>query len=100
MKFKTITEAEARELILTGKAGYWELSLRDSISKTPIAHPEQTVVFLRDAWHLVPKEALMIHDKGRVGDESANCHASMVEVNSDELQNAVMDDMAAKGKHP
>lgn len=62
---KEITEAAARDLIRTGQAGYWEASLRDSISKSPIAHAERTCVFLDGKWYLIPVPDFKVEALGR-----------------------------------
>lgn len=98
MEFPITTEENAREMIRTGQAGYWELSLRDSISKTPIAHPEQTIIFVQDEWYIVPKSAFSIESKGRVGNEAMNCKLDMISVTDDALQEAIQDEMIRKGK--
>jgi hypothetical protein len=98
MDFPMTTEDHARELIRTGQAGYWELSLRDSISKTPIAHPEQTVIFLEGGWYVVPKIAFEIHPHGRVGNEAMNCDLSEIEVHDEALAERIQDEMRRLGK--
>lgn len=84
--YPVISEKEARWLIQTCQAGYWELSLRDSLGKKPIPHPGQIVIFLEGNWHLVPVPAAMeIKSLGRVGNEvmSAACHT--IDVNDEAL---------------
>lgn len=101
MKFPTVNEDTARMLIRTGRAGYWELSLRDSISKTPIANDHQYCIFLQGAWHLVPVEAFSIKPIGRgpLGEGSpVSAHLSVVESNDDELSAVIIEETAKLGR--
>lgn len=100
MNFPITTEENAREMIQSGQAGYWELSLRDSISKIPIPHPEQTVMFLAGEWYIVPKEAFQIHPHGRVGDEAMNCNVDTIEVKDDALGERIQEEMKRLGAKP
>ncbi len=61
-----ITEEEARQLIAKGDAGYWELCLRDSISRSPIAHPRQICTCVFDKWYLLGTDEMLIESHGRV----------------------------------
>ncbi len=98
MNFPITTEEHARELIQTKQAGYWELSLRDSISKTPIVHPDRTVIFLAGEWYIVPVPAFQIHPHGRVGNEAMNCNLDTIEINDDALIERVQEEMVRLGK--
>jgi hypothetical protein len=80
--FKEITEQKARLLIDLKMAGYWEVSLRDSISKTPIPHDKEICVYLQGKWMLIPAEVLKIIDCGRqMVAPNASCAAHKIECN-------------------
>jgi hypothetical protein len=99
MNYPVITELEARALIESGTAGYWELSLRDSLGKKPIAHPVQTCVFLAGAWYLVPVAAFALKSMGRVGDGAVSAAAHSVAVYDPELISAIKSETTRLGKH-
>lgn len=63
MSLKTITEAEARRLILNGTAGYWSIHPRS----VPIPHDAQTVIRLRGGLFIVPATDLKVSFVGYAG---------------------------------
>ena len=97
-RFRQLSEAEARRLIQIGEAGYWELSLRDSLGAKPIAHPVQTCVFLGEQWYLIPVAYFEVKALGRIGNEAMSADAKMIQVNDDILEVAIREEMAKKGK--
>ncbi len=98
MNFPVITEQEARALIAEGKAGYWELSLRDSLGKKPIAHPVQTCVSLANVWYLVPVAAFEVKSMGRVGNQAMSAALHSIEVHDEELIALIQSETARVGK--
>lgn len=101
LNLPTITEAQARALIANGLAGYWELSLRDSISKSPIPHALQTCVFLAGHWYLVPVPTFKVTSLGRVAlSERGEASAAMatVECNHDEMTALIKQEAARIGR--
>lgn len=90
----TITEAQARAMIDRKEAGYWELSLRDSLGAKPIVHDKQYCIFVCQQWYLVSTNILKITDTGRVGKQGVWDAAShRVECSDDELQGMIFKDM-------
>jgi hypothetical protein len=77
---RKITEAIARAAIAEGAAGYYEISLRDSISKSPIAHPERICVFADGGWYMLEKNELSVSDHGRIGNEDMNAAAHIITI--------------------
>ena len=90
LSFPIISEALARLLIQSGEAGYWELSPRGSLGKKPVAHGDQTCVFLERVWYLIPVAYFEVKALGRVGDENLSAAVHLIEVRDSELEEAVL----------
>ncbi len=97
MRFPEITEAEARDLIGSGLAGYWEASLRDSLGKNPIPHDLQMCVSLGSHWYLVPTKVFKVVPHGRHAVTSAaSANVFMIECHDPELVSAIQEELKRK----
>lgn len=92
----SISEETARRMIQAGEAGYWEMSLRDSISKSPIPHAVQTCVCVGDTWYLVPREYFSITSHGRTQLGDVNAKADSITCSHPGLIAAVQAQIAAR----
>lgn len=63
MSLETISEAEARRLILNGTAGYWSIHPRS----VPIPNDTRTVIRLQGKLFIVPATALKVSFVGYAG---------------------------------
>jgi hypothetical protein len=99
IQHEEISEQTARDLITTRQAGYWEASLRDSISKQPIPHTKWVCIFVDDRWFKVPGADFQIVPHGRVAlGENADAALHMVECHDAVLAAYVMQEVSRRGK--
>lgn len=85
-------------MISSKEAGYWELSLRDSLGAKPIVHDRQTCVFFQGAWWLVPADKFLVKELPRLETEALSAAMHVIECGDDELADAIKAEAEAKGK--
>jgi hypothetical protein len=94
MSLKTISEAEARRLILNGTAGYWSIHPRS----VPIPNETQTVIRLQGKLFIVPATDLKVSFVGYAG-KLAGRHkgAFAIECDNDEIAKLAQAEMDQRG---
>jgi hypothetical protein len=95
---RAIDECLARHLIATFQAGYWELSLRDSISRSPIPHDRQICIYVSQTWYVVPTTVLKIEAHGRIGNSKVNANAHVVKCFDERLIKMIQEESARLGQ--